>query len=234
MRRPSPALVLSIIAIVIACAGSAGAAALVTTRTIKDHTIRGRDVRSDTLTGRTVKGLSGRDVIRNGLDGSDIDESTLDTVPNATHADTAGTADSATTAGGIPGLHVTKVAFRAAASTAATTIFDEGGIKLTAACSSAGVLTFTATASNSTNGVVRLQVTHPGTPSDVTYGVDNDFTPTDTANLVTGGPDNLQGRLTYTAAAGDTVTVDYLTQDTVDPARGYVCLVAGTAVHTAP
>ena len=74
MRRPSPALVLSIIAIVIACAGSAGAAVLVTSKTIKDRSIRGKDVRSNTLTGRTIKGLSGRDVIRDGLDGSDIDE----------------------------------------------------------------------------------------------------------------------------------------------------------------
>jgi hypothetical protein len=230
MRRPSPALVLSIIAIVIACAGSAGAAVLITSKDIKDHSIRGKDVRSNSITGRNVKGLSGRDVIRNGLDGSDIDENTLDTVPNATRAVTAGTAASADS---VKGLHVTKVAFRAPLSTAGTTIFDEGGLKVSAACSAAGVLNAAATPSG-TDGVLRLSITHPGAPPETTYVVDNAFTGTDSANLVAGGTDNLQGRLTYTSAAGDNVTIEYLTQDGVDPAGGYVCLVAGTAVHTAP
>ena len=228
MRRPSPALVLSIIAIVIACAGTAGAAALVTSKTIKDRTIRGKDVRSNTLTGRTIKGLSGRDVIRDGLDGSDIDESTLDTVPNATRAATAATADS------VNGARVGKLAFRAAAGTGATTVYDEGGVKVTAACSAAGVLTANASPSGSAGGVVRLQVTHPGTPAEVSYATDNDFTGTDAVNLVAGGPDNLQGRLIFTEPSGNSVTLDYLTQDTADPARGFVCLVAGTAVHTSP
>ena len=238
MRRPSPALVLSIIAIVIACAGSAGAAVLVTSKSIKDRSIQGKDVRSNTLTGRTIKGLSGRDVIRDGLDGSDIDESTLDTVPNATHAGTADSADRATSAqsaDGVKGLAVGKLAFRAAAATAATPIYDQGGIKVTAACSAAGVLALTATPSGAANNVIRVEILHPGSPTEVTYVTDNDFTGTDAANLVTGGgPDNLSGRVTFASSAGDAVTLDYLTQDNVDPARGYVCLVAGTATHTSP
>jgi len=232
MRRPSPALVLSIIAIVIACAGSAGAAVLVTSKTIKDRSIRGKDVRSNTLTGRTIKGLSGRDVIRDGLDGSDIDESTLDAVPNATHADAAGSADRATTAGtadSVAGVHLGRLAFRAGAGTAPTAVLDEGGVKVTAACSAAGALSLAATPSGTT-GLLRLSITHPGSPPEVTYTVDNAFTGADSASLLAGGPDTLQGRLTFTSAAGNGVTVDYLPQDGGDPA----CLVAGTVVHTAP
>jgi hypothetical protein len=222
MRRPSPALVLSIIAIVIACAGSAGAAALITTKDIKDHTIRGKDVASNTITGRNVKGLSGRDVIKDGLDGSDIDESTLDTVPSATRA---------TTADSVNGARLGKLAFRRGAGTAATTVYDEGGLKVTASCSAGGVLSAVASPSGSAGGVVRLQVTRTGGSSFV---ADNDFSGTRSVDLVTGGPDNAQGRLTFTEPSGNTITLDYLTQDNADPARGYACLLAGTAVRTMP
>src|SRR3954465_136583 len=97
MRRPSPALIVAIVALVMACAGSATAATLITGRQIRnnsvtgadirDRSLRGKDVGSNTITGRNVAKLSGRDVIPNGLDGSDIDEDTLETVPSATRAD---------------------------------------------------------------------------------------------------------------------------------------------------
>jgi hypothetical protein len=228
MPRPSPALIVSVIALIAACAGSAGAAALITSKDVKDHSLQGKDIRSNTITGRNVKGLSGRDVIRNGLDGSDIDESTLDKVPSAARADSAGTADA------VKGMHVGNVAFRAMAGTAGTPVFDQGGLRLQAACAAGGLLTATATPSGSAGGVIRIGVVHPGTPAETTYVSDNDFTGADSANLVAGGAGNAQGHLTYTSPAGDTITVDYLTQDGVDPARGYACLLAGTAVHTTP
>lgn len=48
-------------------------------RELKNNTIRGKDVRDNGLTGKDVKALTG----------ADIDESSLGTVPTATHADTA-------------------------------------------------------------------------------------------------------------------------------------------------
>jgi hypothetical protein len=54
--RPSPALVLSLVAIVIAGAGSATAAHLITGRQIRDSSITGRDVRNRSLTPADFRG----------------------------------------------------------------------------------------------------------------------------------------------------------------------------------
>ena len=58
LRRPSPALVISIVALVAACAGSAVAATLVTGGMIKDGTIQNRDIHNNTIqTGKLSKGI---------------------------------------------------------------------------------------------------------------------------------------------------------------------------------
>jgi hypothetical protein len=227
MRRPSPALIVSVIALVVACAGSATAAVLVTSRDIKDHTIRGRDIRTGAVTGRQVKGLSGRDVIRNGLDGSDIDEDTLDPVPNATRA---------TTADAVRGSRTTAISFRVPAGTAAAALYDEGGLKIIAACDATGNLTLNAGATSTATfgGLLRVEVTHPGSPAETTLVTDNSFVAADTANLVADGADSASGRLTFSSPGGDIVTIQYLAQSRLDVARGYQCLVAGNAVHTKP
>jgi hypothetical protein len=50
LRPPSPALAVSIAAVVIACAGSAVAATVITTTQIRNGTIRGVDIRNATIT----------------------------------------------------------------------------------------------------------------------------------------------------------------------------------------
>jgi len=50
LRRPSPALVISIIALVASCAGSAVAATVITTKQIRNGTIQGIDIRPGTIT----------------------------------------------------------------------------------------------------------------------------------------------------------------------------------------
>jgi len=57
-RRPSPALVISIVALVAACAGSAVAATAITGGMIKDGTIQNRDIKNDTIqSGKLSKGV---------------------------------------------------------------------------------------------------------------------------------------------------------------------------------
>jgi hypothetical protein len=57
-RRPSPALVISIIALVAACAGTAVAATVITTKQIKNGTIQNIDVKKGTLqSSRFSKGV---------------------------------------------------------------------------------------------------------------------------------------------------------------------------------
>ena len=50
LRPPNPAIVISIIALIVACAGTAIAAPLITSSQIRNLTIRGVDVRNGTLT----------------------------------------------------------------------------------------------------------------------------------------------------------------------------------------
>jgi hypothetical protein len=58
LRRPSPALVISIVALVAACAGSAVAATVITSAQIKNETIQNQDIKKGTIqSGRLSKGL---------------------------------------------------------------------------------------------------------------------------------------------------------------------------------
>ncbi len=58
LRRPSPALVISIAALVAACTGSAVAATVITSAQIKNETIQNQDIKKGTIqSGRLSKGL---------------------------------------------------------------------------------------------------------------------------------------------------------------------------------
>jgi hypothetical protein len=56
MRRPSPALVISCLALFLSGAGGAVAAVQISGKQIKDGTITGKDIKNDSLTGSDIKG----------------------------------------------------------------------------------------------------------------------------------------------------------------------------------
>lgn len=99
-RRPSPALVVSIIAIFVALGGTAWAT----------HKIGSREIQAGAVTAAKIKNgavikaklangaVSGAKIAPNSVTGKQIDESTLGTVPSANSAATAGIATTATTA----------------------------------------------------------------------------------------------------------------------------------------
>jgi hypothetical protein len=102
-RRPSPALVISCIALFVSMGGvSYGVATgFIDSREIRNNTITSGDVRNNTLRtfdirNNEVRGfdvrnssLQGRDIAFNTVTGADINESTLGKVPSATQADSA-------------------------------------------------------------------------------------------------------------------------------------------------
>ncbi len=243
MRRPSPALVIALLALAGAWGGPAVAAQLIgskdvrnnslTNRDIKDRSLLGRDVKSNALTGRTIKGLSSRDIVREGLDGSVIDESSLTEVPRAA---IAGRADGAALADAVKGSRVVRVAYAQLASDATTPVLDEGGLRLDARCTASGDLTVTATASGPTTGGVAHVTATAGSPNSTTTAAasDNDLRAGDALDVIPAGATNASGTLTFFSPAGDTVTLDYLAQDGLGAARGYQCVFAGTAVHGTP
>ena len=73
--RPSPAMVVALIALFVAMGGSASALVVITSKNIKNGTIRGKDIHRRTIASSRIK--------RNGLDGSAIDEASLGQVPLA-------------------------------------------------------------------------------------------------------------------------------------------------------
>jgi hypothetical protein len=108
-HRPSPALVLAFIALLVALSGTAvglPGRGSVDSGDIKDRVIRNKDLRSNAVTGSKVKGnsltgsdvqnLGGADINSNSVTGEDIDEGTLGAVPQAANAAQAGTVNGVT------------------------------------------------------------------------------------------------------------------------------------------
>jgi hypothetical protein len=116
-RRPSPALVISIIALFVSLSGvSYGVATgFIDSREIKNNEIRSRDIRNNEVRTRDLRNnevrgidirnstVQGRDVALNTVTGEDLNESTLGKVPSATAA------DAATSAGAVDTLKIIPV-----------------------------------------------------------------------------------------------------------------------------
>ncbi|HEX6752197.1 MAG TPA: hypothetical protein VF093_01225 [Solirubrobacterales bacterium] len=85
-KRPSPALVISILALFVALGGSAYAAKKIGSNEIKANAITTGKIKKNAVTTAKIK--------KNAVTGAKINEGTLGVVPNATHATTAGTATS--------------------------------------------------------------------------------------------------------------------------------------------
>jgi hypothetical protein len=85
--RPSPAMIIALIALFVALGGSGYAAVRINGKNIKNKSISGKKLKNRTITGKKVK--------RNTLTGTEIRESRLGRVPNAAHADDATNASNA-------------------------------------------------------------------------------------------------------------------------------------------
>jgi hypothetical protein len=107
-RRPSPATVISLVALFVALGGTSYAAIVITGGNVRNGSLTGADIRTNSVTGRDItrlrgvdvrnnalsgadiQGIRGVDVNDNSLGGGDIDESSLGKVPSATNSDQLG------------------------------------------------------------------------------------------------------------------------------------------------
>ena len=142
-RRPSPALVISMIALFVSLSGvSYGVATgFIDSREIKNNEIRSLDIRNNEVRTRDLRNnevrgidirnstVQGRDVALNTLTGEDVKEDTLGKVPSAA------TADSAVTAGGVSSLKIIPVT-TVAEGAAAITLATHGPLTLSGQCQS--------------------------------------------------------------------------------------------------
>jgi hypothetical protein len=150
-RRPSPALVISCVALFLSLGGvSYGVATgFIDSREIKNNTIRSKDVRNNTLRtfdirNNEVRGfdirnstIQGRDVAFNTLTGDDVSEESFGKVPSA------GTADTATAAASVNGVGLSKVVYAAEQGTGPQEILNTRGLRLQASCGVGGSLEVT-------------------------------------------------------------------------------------------
>ena len=152
-RRPSPALVISIIALFVSLSGvSYGVATgFIDSREIKNNEIRSIDIRNNQvrsidLRNNEVRGIDirnstvqGRDIALNTVTGEDVNESTLGKVPSAASADRA---TSASNADGVSTLKVIpRTAVPESAGVALVPLATQGPLTLLAQCGTGGVTT---------------------------------------------------------------------------------------------
>jgi hypothetical protein len=114
-RRPTPALVIAVIALFVSLGGAGYAAISVGTREIRNNSIRTQDLRDNEVRGKDVRNssLSGRDLAFNSITGDDVRESTLGAVPNADAVGGIPAGAVARYAGALPGGTTVRGAFGA-------------------------------------------------------------------------------------------------------------------------
>jgi hypothetical protein len=233
-RRPSPALVISCVALFLSLGGvSYGVATgFIDSREIRNNTITNRDVRNNTLRtldirNNEVRGfdirnssIQGRDVAFNTLTGADISESSLTKVPSAAAADSA--ADSTT----VGGMRVQRFFAKPAPGAATTEIFRAPGFVIEGGCAAGG-------------GAVLLIDQVPGTPATNVSLVGTGDTAADAfvvhsaslgadLDLVRGANDSASGTVTLATTSGAVTTIVYGAQASPAFAGEAVCALRGT------
>jgi hypothetical protein len=227
-RRPSPSMIVAFVALCVALAGTASALpgknrvkkddiarAAVRAQHIYSNAVRTKHIRSRNVTRSKIarRAVNSDLVGQDALTGENIVESSLSTVPNATKANNR---------------TVEKIAFVAAAGTAATQVLALNGLTITAACSAGPALSVTAGTAVST-AWIHAGGTHSagGTyyNEDDAFNIGDAFNPIDNAAGTATGSSNLRGTMTYARVDGEVASVDYLAEET---AGG--CVFAGTAI----
>jgi len=225
-RLPSPALVVAVVALVAALAGSAVALPgrnKVDRNDIQKSAVGGKQVKNDSVTGTdvaestlgTVPSAGSADSARNANHADNADHATnanhaatADSAANAHYADTAGDAEfaesaaNATYANSVNGVALNKVNFAAPASTAATSKLQAEGLSLSLGCNASGQPIATVSSAFNASELMGHSVSSGG--ANLTYADDNGFSNLDIAQTIVGS-----GTLTYSTSNGATVTMDY-------------------------
>jgi hypothetical protein len=222
-RRPSPALVISCIALFMSLGGvSYGVATgFIDSREIKNNEIRSADIRNNQIRtfdirNNEVRGfdirnssVQGRDVALNTLTGADISEQDLGKVPSATTADTAA---NATAAGGVTPR---PFSYQGEVNTDFVEVFTLAGLTVRARCLGGGpFLEVQAQTTASNSEMISEFGAFPNADSDFDAG--EVFVAIDNPGL---NP-LAQGRAVYAGSDGKVVTLEGVTVQETNGVRG--------------
>lgn len=200
-RRPSPALLVAFLALLVATGGTAVAANL----------ISGRSIRRNSIPADRIK--------RNSLGGGRIAERLLGKVPRAKRADVAGAAFGAVNSQRVGNLVVAKVLWRVRRRTGDQLIADVNGLQLYASCSRAGVASVRAV-TTVPNTQVQLGAELPGVNRS-SSAKNGDFDPGESVDLDR-NVGYATGTLTYIRPGGVMAVLPY------GVSGGGLCRFAGT------
>ena len=232
--RPSPALMISVLALFVAFGGTAIAVKKAEKNSVVSSSIKNNQVKSPDISNK--KGVKSKDIvdgeIKSGdigdgeVKGADVDESSLGQVPSAASA------TNATNASTVGGLSVKKVDYSAAAGTAAQEILNFGGLKLTATCDGAAQLDLKATTTKNAAGIHTQGIESTGSAAVGSIGISAPFfTGADELDIDafvgSGTGDDESAYIQYQAADGAVVIANLVLYET---GGGGDCTVDGIAI----
>ena len=216
-RRPSPALVISCIALFLSLGGvSYGVATgFIDSREIKNNQVRSKDLRNNSIRtfdirNNEVRGfdirnssVQGRDVALNTLTGADVSEQDLDKVPSAAAADTAAS---------VGGVTPKAFAYAGEAGSAFVPVLALGGLTLEARCVAPSELEVRA---NPAVPNSEIGSNFPPVPLN-----EVDLDPGENFLVVNMGTADVSGTIAFAGADGRVVTINALVREDPNGVRG--------------
>jgi hypothetical protein len=216
-RRPSPALIISCIALFVSLGGvSYGVATgFIDSREIKNNQVRSSDLRNNTIRtfdirNNEVRGfdirnssVQGRDVALNTLTGADVSEQDLGKVPSAAAADSAAS---------VGGVTPKVISYAGETGSGFVPVLSLGGLTLEAACAG-GPGPFLQVRANPV--VANSEISSSGAFTNT----DTDFDPGDNI-LLADNPSNGTLFIAFAGADGKVVTAQALTRQDTNGVRG--------------
>lgn len=235
-RRPSPSMIVALVALFVALAGTATALpgrarvkkddisrAAVRSVHIKSRAILSKHIKSRAVTRSKIakRAISSSEVGQDAITGTNIVESSLGTVPTATNSTNAGNAAT------VNGRTVEKMSFLVPGGTGPTTVLSLNGLTLVATCAVGPALSVVA--NTSVGGALIHSGGNHTTAGSSHYNEDDSFNPGESFDVLRGGitgSSDVEGTLTYVRSDGGVVTATYLAEE--DP-PGNRCIFGGTA-----
>ena len=219
-RRPSPALVISSIALFVSLSGvSYGVATgFIDSREIKNNEVRSLDIRNNEVRTRDLRNneirgidirnstIQSRDIGLNQVTGEDVREDTLQKVPSALVADTATSATRADVATALAsGTAFGKLAYAGEIGSAFVEILRLGGLTLEARCLAGPELVVRANPA-----VANSEIGASGGTAPVN---DGNFNPGDNVEIAQGAGDGDLLTIVFAGSTGAVVTVNALVRE---------------------
>ena len=222
-KRLTYSNVMSSIAVFLVLGGGAAFAAGLAKNSVGPKQLKKNAVTSAKIKNNAVTAAK----IQNGaITGAKVNAGSLGTVPNATHAGTADNAGNANNANAVGGVGAAELSYSADGGT--QTVYDRGGLKITASCSG-GAITVTATTSKQNSSIYTTVVDTDVQNNNANEDEETEaFDPGENFNLLATNDGN-PGLATFAYDAKDGTTVNGTFS--VDEASDPDCQLHGVAFN---